>query len=70
MPADTRGWHERRIIGICKRRISTKGIISCSDIFVIVCYARLDAEGEGGCSSHTEGCDGSTGTSLPSGRHV
>ncbi|KYM98754.1 Peripheral plasma membrane protein CASK [Cyphomyrmex costatus] len=25
-----------------------------------------DAEGEGGCSSHTEGCDGSTGTSLPS----
>ena len=22
----------------------------------------LDAEGEGGCSPHTEGCDGSTGT--------
>lgn len=70
MSADTRGWHERRIIGIGKRRTSTPGIISCSDIFVIVCYARLDAEGEGGCSSHTEGCDGSTGTSLPSGRHV
>ncbi|KAL2717272.1 Peripheral plasma membrane protein CASK [Vespula squamosa] len=25
-----------------------------------------DAEGEGGCSSHTEGCDGSTGMVLPS----
>jgi len=57
-------------LGIGKRRTSATGIISCSDIFVVVCYARLDAEGEGGCSSHTEGCDGSTGTSLPSGRYV
>lgn len=31
---------------------------------VVVFCAGLDTEGEGGCSSHTEGCDGSTGTIL------
>lgn len=43
-------------------------MISFSDTAVILCCAGLDAEGEGGCSSHTEGCDGSTGMTLPSGR--
>lgn len=58
-------------LGIGKWELAHTRIISCSDISVVyMCYAGLDAEGEGGCSSHTEGCDGSTGTSLPSGRHV
>lgn len=50
------------------RMIDWREIISFSDTVVILCYAGLDAEGEGGCSSHTEGCDGSTGMTLPSGR--
>lgn len=29
--------------------------------YYMLCRA-VEAEGEGGCSSHTEGCDGSTGT--------
>lgn len=28
--------------------------------------SELDAEGEGGCSPHTEGCDSSTGMKLKS----
>ena len=45
-------------------------MISFSDTAVVLCCAGLDAEGEGGCSSHTEGCDGSTGMTLPSGRQT
>lgn len=52
------------------RMIDWREIISFSDTVIILCCAGLDAEGEGGCSSHTEGCDGSTGMTLPSGRQT
>lgn len=32
---------------------------------MLFCYAGTkDADGEGGCSSHADGCDGSTGTTF------
>lgn len=43
----------------------TRFLNSDSELTLLYVVAGLDTEGEGGCSSHTEGCDGSTGTILP-----